>query len=88
MINSDAPHTATVLAESRKERTHSKSVDAAPRSLQHCGEHARPLPKTALILRAEAPRLQLLAPCLQNDELGEHLVVLLLGLHRIRTLQP
>jgi hypothetical protein len=28
MINLDAPHTATVLDESRKERTHRISVDA------------------------------------------------------------
>jgi hypothetical protein len=88
MINSDTRHTATVLDESRNERTHRKSVDAAPRRLQHCGERGRPPPKMALILRAKAPRLELLAPRLQNDELGEHLVVLLLGLQRIRTLQP
>ena len=86
--NSDSPHTATLLDESHNERAHRESVDAVNRRLQHCGEHGRPPLKTSLVLRAEAPRLELLAPRFQNDELGEHLVVLLLGLHRIRTLQP
>ena len=87
MINSDSPHTATLLTKHATSGPTRESVDAVTRRLQHCGEHGV-RHQTALILRAKAPRLELLAPRFQNDELGEHLVVLLLGLHRIRTLQP
>jgi hypothetical protein len=88
MINPGSAHTATLLDESGNKHAHRKSVDAVTRRLQHCGEPGWPSTQIALILRAKAPRLKLLAPSFQNHQLGEHLVVLLLRLHRIRTLKP
>ena len=86
MINPGSAHTATLIDESQAR--HRKFVDAVTRRLQHRGEPGWPSTQIALILRAKAPRLKLLAPSFQNHQLGEHLVVLLLRLHRIRTLKP